>query len=70
MLISIGTCINSDYCTHPGGKHVVGVDVEDTEVGSSEGIQNKTGGVQRNEHRYTHLGIEETGVLDDAVGGR
>lgn len=45
-------------------------DVEDTEVGSSEGIQNETGGVQRNEHRYTHLGIEETGVLDDAVGGR
>ena len=44
-------------------------DVEDTEVGSSEGIQNETGGVQRNKHRYTHLGIEEAGVLDDAVGG-
>lgn len=44
-------------------------DVEDTKVGSSEGIQNETGGVQRNKHRYTHLGIEVTGVLDDAVGG-
>ena len=45
-------------------------DVENTEVGSSEGIQNEAGGVQRNEHRYTHLGIEETGILDDAIGGR
>lgn len=45
-------------------------DVEDAEVGCSEGIQYETGGVQRNKHRYTHLGIEETGVLDDAVGGR
>lgn len=45
-------------------------DVEDAEVGSSEGIQNETGGVQRNKHRYTHLGIEETGILDDAIGGR
>lgn len=45
-------------------------DVEDTEVGSSEGIQNETGGVQRNKHRYTHLGIKEAGVFDDAVGGR
>ena len=44
-------------------------DVEDTEVGGSEGIQNETGGVQRNKHRYTHLGIKETGVLDDAVSG-
>lgn len=45
-------------------------DVEDTEVRCSEGIQNETGGVQRNKHRYTHLGIEETGVLDDAVSSR
>lgn len=45
-------------------------DVEDTKVGSSKSIQNETGGVQRNEHRYTHLGIEEAGVLDDAIGGR
>lgn len=45
-------------------------DVEDTEIGGSEGVQNEAGGVQRNKHRYTHLGIEETGVLDDAVGGR
>lgn len=44
-------------------------DVEDTEIGGSEGIQNEAGGVQRNKHRYTHLGIKETGVLDDAVGG-
>lgn len=44
-------------------------DVEDTKVGCSEGIQNETGGVQRNKHRYTHLGIEEAGVFDDAVGG-
>ena len=45
-------------------------DVEDTEVRGSEGIQNETGGVQRNKHRYTHLGIEEAGILDYAVGGR
>lgn len=45
-------------------------DVEDTEIGGSEGVQNEAGGVQRNKHRYTHLGIEETGVLDDAVGSR
>lgn len=44
-------------------------DVKDTKVGSSEGIQNETGGVQRYKHRYAHLGIEEAGVLDDAVGG-
>lgn len=45
-------------------------DVKDTEVGSSEGIQNETGGVQRYKHRYTHLGIKEAGVFDDAVGSR
>ena len=43
-------------------------DVVNTEVGCSEGIQNETGGVQRNKHRYTHLGIEEARVFYDAVG--
>lgn len=41
--------------------------VVNTEVGGSEGIQNETGGVQRNKHRYTHLGIEEASVLDNPI---
>ena len=44
-------------------------DVENTEVGRAEGVEDQSGGVEGDEHRDAHLRVEVTCVLYDSGCG-